>query len=507
MKTINKFIDSTTMYRLVLYVLTGLTVTTFVLSAFDAIYYSIPALLATLSVLLVVCFVTNALFSKLLKAPTNIESSFITAYILFFIVAPKTGLSALLWIALAGFIAIASKYIIAWNKKHIFNPVAFALVLVGLFGKSLGLWWVGSFALFPFVLIASLLVVKKIRRFPLFFTYIFVSTVTASIVGYTIGAPLGTVIYQHFVSWPLIFFAGIMLTEPLTIPGTKKLQLLYAGVVGVLSSVPFEFGPLYNTPQLALLIGNLLFYPTSLKQRIVLTLTKRNTIAKDTYEFIFTPETPFTFKAGQYLEWMLPHENPDLRGIRRYFTIASAPTEHKIHLGIKCALPQASTYKQQLLALKEGDTLFAGQLAGDFTIPTDTKKKLLFVAGGIGITPFRSILKHLIDTKDKRDIVLFYSNKTPEEIAYKDLLDEAQEKLGIKVVYLLNEGSISEPGTLWEKGFLTEAILDKYLPYSRDRFVYLSGPDAMVDAYTEFLTEQGIPKAHITRDYFSGYAA
>lgn len=507
LNTINKFIDGTTMYRLVLYVLTGLTIVAFTLSMFEVIYYKVPALIATLFVLLVVCFVTNLAFSKFLNAPIYIESSFITAYILFFIVTPKTDPKALLWIALAGFIAMASKYILAWNKKHIINPVALALVLVALLGKSLGAWWIGSLVMLPFALIASLLVVKKLRRFPLFITYILASLTTITIWGYTQDAQLGKLLYQSVASSPLIFFAGIMLTEPLTVPGTQRLQIFYAIFIGVLGNIPFNIGSFYNSRAFALLLGNLAFYPASLKQRVVLTLVKKNTLAKDTYEFIFRPGKSFSFKAGQYLEWTLPHENPDIRGIRRYFTIASSPTEHEISLGIKCLPPHVSTYKQTLLNLKEGDTMFAGQLAGDFTLPTDTTQKLVFIAGGIGVTPFRSIVKDLIDTNDKRDIVLFYSNRTPEEIAYKNLFDEAVKKLGLKVVYLLNEGQPAGGSATWERGFLTVEMLQKYIPDLAERVVYLSGPDGMVNAYTKLLNDSGVSSARITRDYFSGYAA
>ena len=83
--------------------------------------------------------------------------------------------------------------------------------------------------------------------------------------------------------------------------------------------------------------------------------------------------------------------------------------------------------------------MIAGQIAGDFTLPDDPEQKLVFIAGGIGITPFRSMLKYLLDTNQRRDIVLLYANKTANEIAYKDILSEAQTKLGIQVFYTLTD--------------------------------------------------------------------
>lgn len=504
MNYLNTFIDTTTMYRLVLYVLTGLVVGALLLSLFGVLSWTLPALLASLATLLVVCFGANFLFSKFLHAPANIESSFITAFILFLIIAPSTELTILAWTLFTGFVAIASKYIFAWHKKHLFNPAALGLVIEGVVGAPLALWWVGSLALLPLVLVASFLVIKKIRRWNLAMTYIAVSTIAVLLVGYNNEVPWNITLWQHFASWPTIFFAGIMLTEPLTMPGTKKLQFLYAGFIGVLSSIPFHVGPLYSSPELALVLGNLLFYSTSLKQRIILTLVKKEMIAKDTYELVFKPRILFRFTAGQYLEWMLPHEHPDLRGVRRYFTIASAPHEDVIRLGVKCVLPSVSTYKEHLINMKEGDVLFAGGLAGDFTLDKKPSQKLLFIAGGIGVTPFRSIIADLLEKNEHHDIVLVYSNKTPEEVAYRDLFKEAEEKIGMKVVHLLGSGALE--GAVWERGFLTKEILDTHVPDLTERRVYISGPDAMVDNYSRLLKDSGVSETHITRDYFSGYA-
>jgi len=82
--------------------------------------------------------------------------------------------------------------------------------------------------------------------------------------------------------------------------------------------------------------------------------------------------------------------------------------------------------------MKVGDTIVASQLSGEFILPADESKKLVFLAGGIGITPFRSQIKYLIDTKQKRDIILFYSNRTPADIAYKEIFDQAQINFGLK---------------------------------------------------------------------------
>ena len=136
------------------------------------------------------------------------------------------------------------------------------------------------------------------------------------------------------------------------------------------------------------------------------------------------------FKPGQYLEWTLPHEKIDNRGMRRYFTIASSPTEKDMIMGVKF-YDKPSSYKQSLISLENQGIVVASQLAGDFTLPKDKNKKLIFIAGGIGVTPFRSMIKYLIDNNEKRDIVIFYSNKSFADIAYKEIFDEAAKKLRI----------------------------------------------------------------------------
>ena len=127
-------------------------------------------------------------------------------------------------------------------------------------------------------------------------------------------------------------------------------------------------------------------------------------------------------------------KNHDSRGNRRYFTISSSPTESEIRIGIKF-YQNSSSFKKTLLNLKTGDKVLAGSLSGDFTIANTKEKKFVFVAGGIGITPFRSILKYLIDNNVKKDIILLYSNKLKEEIVYVDVFNSAYRNLGIKTFY------------------------------------------------------------------------
>ncbi len=125
-------------------------------------------------------------------------------------------------------------------------------------------------------------------------------------------------------------------------------------------------------------------------------------------------------------------------------------------------------------------------------LPKDPNKKLLFIAGGIGITPFRSMITDLTLRKQKRDIALFYFANNEEEVLYKDIWQNAAG-FGVKVV----------PFTKREK--LDNILLQKHIPDFKERYFYLAGPPAMVRGYKNVLQNLGISGRQIHTDYFSGY--
>jgi ferredoxin-NADP reductase len=138
-------------------------------------------------------------------------------------------------------------------------------------------------------------------------------------------------------------------------------------------------------------------------------------------------------------------------------------------------------------------------------LPEDKSKKLVFVAGGIGVTPFRSMIKYLIDKNEKRDIVFFYANKTEGEIAYKDIFDEAEQKLGVTIVYIISDEKNIPSSWKGEKGRITEVMLNKYVPDIAARTFYISGPNGMVENYKKLLARLKIKPTSIVTDYFPGF--
>lgn len=500
---IDRFLNSITMYRLVMYGLLLLATYAVALGFLGILPDGGISLTLSLVFLFGVPFFVNFLFAKLFRAAINAESAFITGLILFFLLVPLQSIGELWVYAIAVLIAMGSKYIFAFRKHHIFNPAAISLVTISILGIGGGIWWVAHPYLLLPTLILGLLVVRKIRRFNLFFSFLLPATLVYVGFGITRGnSPLAS-FQEFFMALPTIFFATIMLTEPFTTPPTRALQVMYGLFVGVLYSTPFSVGFIVSSPEMALVMGNIFSFILSRRQKYIVPFLEKRKIAKDTYEFVFEKPKELKFKAGQYLEWTLPQLKTDGRGNRRFFTIASSPTEDKLKLGVKYS-DKPSSFKTKLLSYKQDEKITADELTGDFTLPKETNKKLVFIAGGIGVTPFRSIIKYLIDTNEKRDVVLLYSNTHEDEVVYSQLFGEAR-KHRINTIYFLTDEKSIPTGWKGGVGRLNEKSLKNYVPDYKSRTFYLSGPIAMVDNYKKLLRSLGVPHKNLVTDYFPGY--
>lgn len=502
MKLIDNFLDKITMYQLVLYYLVLLLFVAFIFSSLHLLSFNPFALLFSTVFLVVVSWATNKLFAMTFAAPANVESAYISALILALILTPVQSLRDVMFLFWAAVLTMASKYIFAIGKKHIFNPVAIAVTITAFTVVGSASWWVGSLPMLPFELL-GVLIVRKIRKYELVFYFFFAIFATMFIITVVKGGDLLRVFQAAFTASSLFFFAFVMLTEPLTTPPKKTLQIIYGIIVGILFAPQFHIGSFYTTPEIALVIGNIFSYVVSPKAKIVATMLEKRQISSDIVDFAFHSGKTFSFEPGQYMEWTLSHPKTDLRGNRRYFTIASSPTENSMRLGVRF-YPNGSSFKKALLALQPNNQLIGGQISGDFTLPKDKNKKLVFIAGGIGITPFRSMVKYLIDTNDKRSLVIFYANKNPNEIAYIDIFNQAQKQLGIKTIYTLTDQASIPPNWPGKVGRIDEAMIRQEVPDFRERIFYLSGPHAMVIAYEKVLRNMGILKKQIKKDFFPG---
>lgn len=497
---IDSFLDNITMYRLVLYELFVLLGVAMIFGFFGMVPYNPLFLGGTAALFVGICYITNKVFSYIFKAPANVESVYITALILALITKPIHSYHDLPFIGWLAVWSMASKYIFAIKKKHVFNPVAIAGVIVSLFlGQSFN-WWIGTSWMAPSVFILGFLIIRKIQREDMVYSFFLSSVVTIGACTMLKGSNVFSAMQTIVLNSSLLFFGFVMFTEPLTTPPTKKLQILYGLLAGFLFAPQIHIGPIYSTPELALVTANVFSYFASPKQKLMLTLKEKREAGDSIGEFIFATSEKIHFVPGQYMEWTLQHKNTDSRGNRRYFTLASSPTENFPQLGIKF-FPNGSSFKRALKDMHVGDTIVAGQLAGDFTLPKNTKQKIAFFAGGIGITPFRSIIKYCIDTNTPRDIILFYTNKTIGDIRYHDIFTQA-ESLGIKTRYIVTGQNAEDRNMI--NGRITQEVIQREIPDYKERLFYLSGSHVSVKSFETLLQELQIPRSHIKKDFFPG---
>ncbi len=492
------------MYRLALYVLIGWLAIALILSSLQILPFSPLALLLSTTFLLLMCWGTNWLLARIFAVPTNIESTHITALILALILNPIKSPADLPLLGWAAILAIASKYILSLHNKHIFNPAAIAVVITSFAIGESASWWVGTVSMLPAVLLGGILLLRRLRRGEMIALFVATALVIICITSLLQGLSVIRELQQLLLASPLFFFVTIMLTEPLTAPPTRKLQRFYALLTGVLFVPQIHLGPVYSTPELALVIANIYSYLVSPKQKVSLKLKRKSRIASDIVDFVFKPSQKLVFAPGQYMELTLAHARSDSRGNRRFFTLASSPTEDYLRIGVRFYM-NSSSFKKALYRIDSRAKLLAGQIAGDFTLPQDPAQKLVFIAGGIGITPFRSMLKYLLDTHQQRDIILFYTTRTNDEIAYSDILSEAQTKLGVRVFYTLTDKAAlprNWPGLV---GRIDERVLQQTVPDYQERTYYISGLPDMVRDYERLLKTIGVPGTQMKKDFFPGF--
>jgi ferredoxin-NADP reductase len=225
------------------------------------------------------------------------------------------------------------------------------------------------------------------------------------------------------------------------------------------------------------------------------TLDHTAPVAQNIQTFYIKPQRPLRYIAGQFIELYLPHANADTRGEKHWFTLSSSPTEELLAITTIFSTGRSSTFKQTLRSLRSGDTVAISEPMGDFVLPKDPQVPLFFVAGGIGITPMRSMIKWLHDHNEKRDLSLLYAVSHADDIAFGPLL---HDYLGERFQLCIT-GNGQQP--------LTAARIITASSQLPDCLYYLSGPEQMVEALTKELIRQGIASERIVTDYFHGYVA
>lgn len=228
------------------------------------------------------------------------------------------------------------------------------------------------------------------------------------------------------------------------------------------------------------------------------TLRDKKSEASNITTFFFEPPKKVGFVAGQFIEMTLPHDNPDERGTKHWFTLSSSPSSEFLTITTKFASGKSSTFKQALFGLEPGAEVEMNEPSGDFVLPKDSSRPLIFVAGGIGLTPFHSIMQWLADTGEKRDIKFLYSVRNESEIIFQDTVKAAGAEETIVV---------GEPSPNWqgETGRISAEQILEFRGPGKDGLIFVSGPEPMVEALEKNLLAAGVKKDELVLDYFPGY--
>lgn len=228
------------------------------------------------------------------------------------------------------------------------------------------------------------------------------------------------------------------------------------------------------------------------------TLDHIEPIAENIYTFWLKPDRRTTYIAGQYIEMYLPHDNPDDRGQKRWFTLSSSPSEELLAITTKHFGDPVSSFKQHLFALKPGATLQLSEPMGDFVLPKDTSIPLLFVVGGIGVTPVRSMVKWLTDVGEKREITVIYGARNVAQVAFRDVF----EAYGLSPQIILSEADASWDG---KTGTITAQLIKEVS--DANTLIYISGPEPLTEQLEADLKATGTSPDKLVLDFFPGYPA
>lgn len=232
-----------------------------------------------------------------------------------------------------------------------------------------------------------------------------------------------------------------------------------------------------------------------------LKLLNRQDVANQTVVFTFEKPQGFNFIPGQYGGFTLidpPIKDPT--GLTRRFSLLSTPDEDVIQIAVRI---QQSVYKQTLNTLPIGASIkFAGP-TGNFILHEDKTIPAVMIAGGIGVTPFYSMILNATRHHSTQSIKLFYGNQSPQDTAFLPELETCQ----IQNPHFKLIAAMDKPNEYWqgEQGYITYTMIKKYVEDLSQPIFYVCGSPAMVTAIQEMLAEAGIDEEKIRVEDFPGY--
>jgi ferredoxin-NADP reductase len=232
-------------------------------------------------------------------------------------------------------------------------------------------------------------------------------------------------------------------------------------------------------------------------------LIERRPETADVMSFVFDRGgQPLEYLPGQHLTFRLDALSfPDRRGHRRHFTISSSPSEEGIVMFT--TRMRGSGFKETLRHAPIGYELACGSPGGRFVLPGGETRRHVLIAGGIGVTPYRSILRHAADTGGRIEGVMLYHNRSQGEIVFREELEGIARQLAtFSLVHVLDE---PEPGWTGETGKPEDALIRRWVADPERSLFWLSGPPAFVGAYRELITKIGVRDGAVRTEGFIGY--
>lgn len=229
-------------------------------------------------------------------------------------------------------------------------------------------------------------------------------------------------------------------------------------------------------------------------------LKNKYEIAERTLAFVFEKPREYRFLAGQYTAMTLPKlDFTDAKGATRVLSIASAPEDEELVFGMRIT---ESAFKKTLEKMPLGGEVVIRDATGHFVLPEDERREIVFLAGGIGITPVRSILRQAATKKRRNPLTLFYSNRHPEDAPF---CEEMQSLPGLNyrcIDTLTQNDAVCE----WqeESGYICADMLKKYLTEVSGALYYVVGAPGFTDAMEKMLTALGVSRESIKKDPFTG---
>ncbi len=232
-------------------------------------------------------------------------------------------------------------------------------------------------------------------------------------------------------------------------------------------------------------------------------LKKRQEVARGTMAFYFDRPPTFTFKAGQFIDLSLPHlSTTEPQGHSRAFTLASAPSEQQLMVATRL---RDTAFKRMLRDMPLESTVDMEGPFGQFTMQNNDSRTVVFLAGGIAITPFRSMLVEAARNKFSQPLILIYSNRRPEDAAFlQELQSLQQDNHSFKCIGTITNLNVGRKDWQGETGRIDPDMLKKYVKDMETSIYYVVGPPAMVQGLRKILESGGIQKTSIRSEEFLG---